>query len=418
MAAVRLQWLALAFAGAGCAAVSTLHAQDLTVEKALSRALERSAVLQADGAAVSATRYQAELDGLAPAMTIGMELENVAGTGDLSGTDGAETTLRVGRVFELGRKQAARQSIGAAQVALQLNAVERSRLNIAAQVSHRFIDVLLKQARLELAAQNIDLAEASREAVAYRVARSRSPLTDLHLADLAVMRAELEREDAGHELASARVALSVLWGEQHPDFLRVAGRLLELPSIEAFDSLVDRLPRSAGQQAFALEAQHIDAQERLAASSRKPDVHTTLGVRRLESIDDEALVLSFSLPLGTGTRSALAIDRQRAEREGLYARRTAAWLDSYQILFGQYQELQHARHQVETLRDRMIPLADKTLAATQAGYEEARFSFLQVAQARAGLLDLHRDEIDAAARYHRLLAEIELATALSGDLTP
>ena len=415
---MRLQWLALALAGAGFAFAPALQARDLTLEQAVSRSLGRSAVLQAEGAAVTATRYQAELDALAPPLTIGMELENVAGTGDLSGTDSAETTLRLGRVFELGQKQTARESLGAAQVAQQLNAVEQRRLEIAAAVTHRFIDVLSKQARLELAAQNLDLAEAGRGAIAYRVERSRSPLTDLHLADLAVLRAELEREDANHELASARVALSVLWGEQHPDFDRVAGQLLELPPIEPFDSLVERLPRSAAQQAFVLEAQQIDAQERLASSARMPDVHTSLGVRRLESIDDEALVLSFSLPLGTATRSALALDRQRAERDRLAARRTAAWLDSYQILFGQYEELQHARHHVETLRDRMIPLADKTLAAMQAGYEETRFSFLQVAQARAGLLALHRDVIDAATRYHRLLADIERATALSGDLSP
>ena len=415
---MRLQWLALALAGAGFAFAPALQARDLTLEQAVSRSLGRSAVLQAEGAAVTATRYQAELDALAPPLTIGMELENVAGTGDLSGTDSAETTLRLGRVFELGQKQTARESLGAAQVAQQLNAVEQRRLDVAAAVTHRFIDVLSKQARLELAAQNLDLAEAGRGAIAYRVERSRSPLTDLHLADLAVLRAELESEDANHELASARVSLSVLWGEQHPDFRRVAGQLLELPPIETFDSLVERLPRSAAQQAFVLEAQQIDAQERLATSARMPDVHTSLGVRRLESIDDEALVLSFSLPLGTATRSALALDRQRAERERLTARRTAAWLDSYQILFGQYEELQHARHHVETLRDRMIPLADKTLAAMQAGYEETRFSFLQVAQARAGLLDLHRDAIDAATRYHRLLADIERATALSGDLSP
>ncbi len=415
---MRLQWLALALAGAGFAFAPALQARDLTLEQAVSRSLDGSAVLQAEGAAVTATRYQAELDALAPPLTIGMELENVAGTGDLSGTDSAETTLRLGRVFELGHKQTARESLGAAQVAQQLNAVEQRRLDVAAAVTHRFIDVLSKQARLELAAQNLDLAEAGRGAIAYRVERSRSPLTDLHLADLAVLRAELEREDANHELASARVALSVLWGEQHPDFRRVAGQLLELPAIETFDRLVERLPRSAAQQAFVLEAQQLDAQERLASSARMPDVHTSLGVRRLESIDDEALVLSFSLPLGTATRSALALDRQRAERERLTARRTAAWLDSYQILFGQYEELQHARHHVETLRDRMIPLADKTLAAMQAGYEETRFSFLQVAQARAGLLDLHRDAIDAATRYHRLLADIERATAMSGDLSP
>lgn len=405
-------------AGAVCVVASALHAQDLTLDEAVSRSLQRNAVLRAEGAAVTATRQQAELDGLAPPLTIGMELENVAGTGELSGTEGAETTLRLGRVFELGGKQAARQSLGAAQLARQLNVAEQRRLDLAADVTHRFIEVVSRQARLELAAQNLDLARASRQAVAYRVERSRSPTADLHLADLAVMRAELEREDANHELASARVALSVLWGEQHADFGHAAGQLHELPHLDAFEVLVDRLPRSTEQQALELEARQIDARERLAASSRKPDLHTTLGVRRLEASDDQALLLSFSLPLGTGTRSAIAIDKQQAERERLDARRTVKWLDSYQVLFGRYQELQHARHQVETLRDRMIPLAEKALASTQAGYEETRFSFLQVAQARAVLIGLQRDAIDAAAHYHRLLADIERATAVSGDLTP
>jgi cobalt-zinc-cadmium efflux system outer membrane protein len=102
--------LALALAGAGFAFAPALQARDLTLEQAVSRSLGRSAVLQAEGAAVTATRYQAELDALAPPLTIGMELENVAGTGDLSGTDSAETTLRLGRVFELGQKHTARES--------------------------------------------------------------------------------------------------------------------------------------------------------------------------------------------------------------------------------------------------------------------------------------------------------------------
>lgn len=411
------RWWTLALAGAMGVVAAAAQARELTLDAAVERTLERNALLRAEGAAVASVRRQAAADGLSPPMTIGGELENVAGSGNVSGLHGAEATLRLGHVFELGGKRSARQAVGTAQIARQLNAVEQRRLDLAATTTRRFIDVVTKQERLALAEQSLALATASRQAIAHRVQRGRSPEADLQLAELAVVRAELELEDATHDVASARVALSVLWGDQQPDFDRAHGSLADLPEVADLPSLAERLQRTPDHRAFALESAQIDAQERLALTSGKPDVHASLGVRRLEAIDDQALVLSLSLPFGLSQRSTLAVQKQQAERERIDHRRSEAELDAYQALFGRYQELQHARHQVETLRDRMIPIADKALASTQAGFEDARFSFLQVAQTRAVLLALRYDAIDAAARYHQLLAEIERATAVSGDLS-
>ena len=286
-------------------------------------------------------------------------------------------------------------------------------------MAHRFIAVVSAQAVLDLAEQGLALARSGRRAIADRVARGRSPTADLDLADLAVIRAELDQEDATHELASARVALSVLWGETQPGFERAAGRLEDLPRVATFEALADRLPSTPDQQAFALERGQIEAQQRVASAAARPDLHTTIGVRHLESIDDQALVFSLSImPLGASKRSSLVMDKHKAEAERLDARQAITSLDAYQLFFARYQELEHARHEVETLRGRMIPLAERTLASAEQGYEEARFSFLQVTQAQALTLDLERDAIDAAARYHHLLADIERATAVSGETTP
>lgn len=412
------RWWTLALAGAMGVVASSAQAQELTLDAAVRRTLERNTLLRAEGAAVESVRRQAASDGLSPPMMIGGELENVAGTGDVSGIHGAEATLRLGRVFELGGKRSARQAVGAAQIARQLNVVEQRRLDLAATTTRRFIDLVSRQERLALAARSLALATESRQAIAHRVQRGRSPEADLQLAELAVVRAELERDDAAREVASARVALSVLWGEQAPDFDQASGSLDNLPEVADWPSLAERLQRTPDRLAFTLESAQIDAQERLALTSSKPDVQASLGVRRLEAIDDQALVLSLSLPFGLSQRSALAVEKQQAERERIEYRRSEAELDAFQSLFGRHQSLQYARHQVETLRDRMIPIAEKALASTQAGFEDARFSFLQVAQTRAVLLGLQYDAIDAAARYHQLLAEIERATAVSGELSP
>ncbi|MBK8284395.1 MAG: TolC family protein [Ahniella sp.] len=405
----------LALAGVWACAASSVSAQDLTLQESLRRALAEHGSVRAEAAAVAAAGHQAEFDGLAPPLTLSGDLENIAGTGAVSGIRSTETTLRLGRLLELGDKRMARQSVGRAQVDRQRNVLDQRRLDLAARVAHRFIQVLSKQARLQLADSALTLARSSQDAMSIRVKRGRSPQTELDLAELAVLRAELEQEDAEHELASARVTLSVLWGEQEPKFTQAAGDLQNLPEVAEFETLAARLMQSPNLHAFKLEAQQVAAQTILAESARKPDVHAALGVRRLEGIDDQALLFSFSMPLGSAGRASHHIERQHAESERIDALGHAAALEAFQSLYGDYQELLHARHQAETLRDRMIPVAERALSATQAGFAEARLSFLQVAEARSVLLGLQREAIDASARYHRLLADIERATALTGD---
>jgi len=128
-------------------------------------------------------------------------------------------------------------------------------------------------------------------------------------------------------------------------------------------------------------------------------------------------VLSLVMPFGSATRSAHAIARNDAEQFELHARQQAAGLEARQQLFSRYQELRHARTEFEALSGRMIPAAEHGLGLTQRGYDDARYSVLQLTQAQATLLQLQLERLNAAARYHQLLADIERATASAG-VTP
>jgi cobalt-zinc-cadmium efflux system outer membrane protein len=321
---LRSVW-ALALAGACASSLATADPASLTMNEAVDRAIAGSPALGAERAAINAAEQQARLDALTPPMTVGGEMENFAGTGDHSGFDDAEFTLRVGKTFELGGKREARQALGASRVALQGNELERRRLDVVTLAQHRFLEIVAQQARLTLAEQESALAGETREAVAYRVKRGASPDADLPLAELAVARAELEQEDAQHELESARVALSVLWGERSPSFARAAGTVDTVPDLPAFEALTERLASNPDQQVFALESARLDAQRRSAEASRKPDLSGTVGVRRLEAFDDQALVMSIALPIGLGQRSDLAY---RADARSGRASRDDARLSS------------------------------------------------------------------------------------------
>ena len=62
----------------------------------------------------------------------------------------------------------------------------------------------------------------------------------------------------------------------------------------------------------------------------------------------------------------------------------------------------------------MIPAAERGLELTRAGYEAARYSWLHLNQAQSSLLQLRKERLAAASRYHTLLAEIERSTAAAG----
>jgi cobalt-zinc-cadmium efflux system outer membrane protein len=404
----------LVFAGAMSVVACAAHAEELTLDAAIRRTLERNPALRAEGLSVDALRSQASLDGMAPAPTLGADLENVAGTGALSGVHSAEATLRLGQVIELGGKRAARQARGLAEVERQQNIAWQRRLDLAAETTRRYIAVAEGQHELALAQRQHAVARETETAVAQRVERGVAPEADQSLAQIDVVRAELAREHAEHELASARFSLGTLWGEASPTDIAATGDLLALPPMPDFDALVGKLEATPEAAAFARDADRIAADRALAIASARPDLSLSLGVRRLEALDDQGLVLSFAMPFGTAPRSALAVDRTDAEEAALDARRQAAALDVRQQLFARYQELRHARTEFEALTYRMIPAAEKGVALTQAGYDDARYSFLQLAQTQAALLRLQQERLAAAARYHQLLADIERSTAAAG----
>lgn len=411
--------LVLALAGAcGAVPLSGHAAEPLRLAQAIERALASHPTLKAEAAQLQAVQARADLNALAPPYVVGAELENVAGTGALAGVRSAETTLRVARVLELGGKRSARQALGAAELDQQRNRAEAVRVAVASRTAERFIEVVADQRRLAYAQERVRQAERIRREVATWVAAARNPESDLRAAEIAVADAMLEREHAEHELASARASLASSWGSFEPDFGEAVGAFDALPAVESFQALSSRLATTPEQRASLLEARTIEARRRVAQAAARPDLTVSLGVRRLEALDDQGLVLAVQMPLGNRTRSSLSVAEADAQLAALQARRDAGQYERHQELFERYQELGHARLEAETLRTTMIPKAEQAVAFTRRGFEAGNFSYLALAQAQRTLSDLRERATEALARHHTLLVEVERLTATAQDARP
>jgi cobalt-zinc-cadmium efflux system outer membrane protein len=390
----------------------------LSLPQAVTRTLANNPAVRAGDQTLVAAERQADLADLPPPWVVGADVENVGGTGSAAGVEAAETTVRLGRVIERGGKRDARRAVGAIDIQRSRNALEQTRLELATETTRRFVEVLADQARTSVAAQDLALARELTATVNRWVQAGRSPESDLSMMQIAQERADIEVEHASHELASARVSLAALWNTVEPDFDMVAGNLFELPSAPSYEGLLSRLPDNPVLRGLKLDTRAAQAREHLAAASAKSDVTVHVGVRRLSTFNDTALIAGISIPLGSAKRSALSVARSVAETEASDARAQAQQMDVRQRLFSTYQELLHARTAFEAHRDRMIPKAESALALTRKGFEAGRFSFVALSQAQRTLLELRNAQIDVAVRYHILLTDIERMTVTAGVLSP
>ena len=409
---------ALAIAGACGMAVPGHAAEVLRLEEAVARALGSHPSAAADAAQLEATRSRAAREGLPAPIILGGELENVAGSGSVSGMDAAEATFRVSRLLELGGKRAARQALGGAEIDAAQRAGDVTRVTIATRAAGRFIDVLAAQEHVEHAQERIAMARALQREVGRWVSAARNPDSDLRAAEIAVADAELKRDQALERLESTRHALAASWGALTVDFGAVAGDTSVLPPLEQFQAMAAKLPSTPQQQLLESQAGVLTARRNVALAAARPDVSVGLGIRRLEATKDSGLVMSVSVPLGSRKRSAYSVSEVDHELSALSARRQAQAVELQQELFDIYQQLRQAQLEVESVRERQLPKAEAALKQSRRGFEEGRFSYLALSQAQKTLFDLREREVEAAARYLRLLVEADRLTASALDIRP
>lgn len=384
---------------------------ELTLAGAIDLAFKRNPDLIASRYELTAAQARILQAGLRLNPEIGLELENFAGSGDANGVDALETTLSLSQVIELGGKRDLRRSVAQADSDL-ITVEQRARqLDVLAEVTRRFIDVVAAQERVRFAAESLRLAQQTLDTIAARVEAARAPVAEGSRARIGLTRAQIEQRQAASELRSARYALASFWGSAEPDFTAVNADLFAFESVQQFAALIARIERNPDITRFATQARLREAELRLAQAQARPNLALSLGVRRLEESSDTALVAGFSMPLPMFDRNQGAIREARVRRAQTDAEWQAALTRARATLYAIYQEMTAARERAESVRNDAVPQAQTALEQTQAGYERGRFSFLELLTAQQELLGLREAAIDAAADYHRLLAELERVTS-------
>lgn len=387
--------------------IATPTTGDLALRDALGAALIRNPRLHAAAwgpRLEEANRLQA---GLLPNPEAGVEFENFAGSGNLSGTDALETTIVLSQLIELGNKRG--QRVAVAEDAWQVSALdyEAQRLEILVETAARFVRVLEVQHRVAFAQRARDLAEENRRVIDRRVqAGDVSPIDEI--------KARLESESGRitvdrlkRDLQAARRDLSAMWDEDEPVFTTAVGSLNELREVPPLAVLAEQVDAHPEVQRWIVETERRRKSVELARAQAVPDVNAGLGVRYMNDINDAALVGSIAVPLNVFDRNqggiltarlqaAQAMDHARASRRELATR-----------LSREYAPLSAAYHEAQAIESVLLPAAHDAYDATRRAYEEGKTAYLDVLDAQRTLFETESQHLEALAEYHAALVQVE-----------
>lgn len=394
------------------AQTATSAAQDsLTLAEAMQRTLANNPQLQVFQSRFQAINAVQETVKLRPAYELGLEAENIAGSGGFSGTESAELTLSLSSVIELGGKRESRVTLADSRYALAQAEREAKALDLLGLVTQRFIATLSLQEKLEVVKEATQLAQQSLQLVSVRVRSGAAPEAERLRARAVFKQSQLQQEALGAELTSQRYALASLWNADRADFNQVNGNLFHFEEPSGFDALYQRVINSPGIQVFASEERLRDAEVALARSQSTSNVRWSLGVRRFEDTGDSALTAGISMPLFSVSRNRGEVQSALAEREMVQYRREAELLSIRARLFESWQTYRQSASSARQMRVEVLPVLKNALEQTRQAYERGRYSYVEWVSAQRELLDARMAAIDAATTALLNQALIEQLTA-------
>ncbi|MBF6022497.1 TolC family protein [Lysobacter niastensis] len=382
-------------------------------------------LLDSRGSVLSAESQQAAQR---PALVAGATIENAFGSGEYSGLRGAELTLTLASVLERGGKLDARRAMAQSRIDALAVQREAQRLDLLAETARRYLAVVAADHRRALGAIDVEQRQRTVVAARQRLQAGASPESVLLTAQAAQARAELARDRASQQQAAARQHLAALWGERVPSFEAVGGDPLVLPAVAPMEVLARELERTPELVRFADERRIGEARLQLARSAATADLDWQVGVRRLQTTDDTALIGGISLPLGSRSRAEPGIRAAEAELETMSIEREAKGLSLYSTLVEAHGRYEVGRTEVQRLQSDVLPRLARAEQAAERAYRAGAVSYLEWAQLQSEQTAVRQQQLDVALDAQRALIEIQrltgqafvtpVAAASSGDSTP
>ena len=344
-----------------------------------------------------------------------IEVEDVGGPGERREFDSALLTIQLSRLIELGGKRGKRERLASLDNILAGWDYETERLDLLAEVTKSFVDVLAAQQKLDFTEELLRLSEELVGVVSKRVDAGKDSPLEKTKASVAHSTIKIEYQRALMELELNRRKLSSAWCADEPFFASVAGQLdmfYPVPPMDDLAGLIDENPEIAR---WPLEIDKRRAALSLEKARVFPDVTLSGGVQRFNDTRENLFVFGISIPLQLSNRNKagklLAAYELAGAGEGRKAEETRIRME----LVSAYNDLSSAYMEAAELRDNVLYGAQSVFDASMLGYKEGKLDYLHVLDAQRTLFEVKTQYIEVLAEYHKAKTDVERLIGRSID---
>jgi outer membrane protein, heavy metal efflux system len=384
--------------------------KELTLEQAITLAVEKSPELATYSWEMRARDGKVTQTGTFPNPELEFSIENFWGNKDLRSFDGAEYTLAITQLIELGGKRSKRADVAGIEHALAKWDYEVKKRDLLNEVTKAFVDVIAEQERLKVTDELYRLAEQSLNTVAARVQAGKvSPIEETR-ASAELSKAQIELERAKRSLDAARKRLSAALGSPVPVFEKAVGQLDLDPDIPSSEQLVQNINTNPDVARWTAELGQRRTALNLERANRIPDPSVSIGVRRLRETETNAFVAGISFPLPLFNRNSGAVSEAESRLSKAEEEQKAALLKTHSALAEAYLALSSAFVEATALKTSILPGIQSVFDAVQEGYRYGKFGYLDLLDAQRSLSESKRQYIESLAAYRKAYADVERLT--------
>ena len=358
---------------------------------------------------LSALKSQAALS---PNPVLNVEAENLLGTNDARGVQGAEITLAFSQLIELGDKRQSRINYATANIKAQAIQYQNTRLALLATTGERYYEALKFQTLLTLNSERQHVVSQALKAIKQRANAGAVSQADVTRMRYALSQVELETAKLNSEFERARLSLNELWNEQH-DYTNFAGNmatLIPLKSEQALLNAVNQAPEFAMlQQQYLQQAANLTLQK----ANGQSDINVGAGLRYNQQSDTSSLLFSFSMPLQLSNSNSGNIEAANSQLALLSKQQGQLRIQLRQQVRTLYAYYQGKTLQVQLLSELVIPQAQTLIEQSLKSYQRGQISVLQLLDAQQALFDSKRALINTYAALYQTHLTLERLTGQS-----
>lgn len=321
----------------------------------------------------------------------------------------------VGQTLELGGKRSARINAGRAGVELSRARARQTEGDFAFDLAEAYGAAEVADLRVQLATEALSLAEDDAR-VAHALVKAGKE------ADLRSLQAQTAIETARAELGEAQAARDTAFSkltaivDSPVAFSSIPDSLLAHADTAETIPVVDPLASPAYLVALA-EREEVARRVKVEQTRATPDVTLSLGVRKFQADDAQALVGGVSVPFPVFDRNKGNIAAVSSELIAAEQNLNIARLDAQADIQSASARLKASFARIKSAQD-SERTAQEAYRLTRIGYESGKLPLSEVLIARRTLTEARAQALTA--RQDRLNAEAELAhlagTTPFGDL--